>query len=379
MSDTTANGGKLHLPDLYIKGFGGIKELSISRLGRVTLFAGKNAVGKTTLLNAIQVYAARGEYSVLTNILRKREEIIDSEDEDGSKVLSPSWEALFYGRHITEETAVIVGSKENIHNQVTIRCVGSDHKGLEDEFPRYMLREGAQFVQVDFQNSKRHTPILYDVVGGVYTRGRNRAALQRHRRDRQSEITTELLGPELPSNEDMARFWDKVALTNKESRIVEALNLIFNGRVERVAMIGSEGGTRYGYARRAVVKKADESQPVPLKSLGDGATRLLGIALALANAQNGFLLIDEAENGIHHSIQRDFWTLVMKTAQTNNVQVLATTHSWDCIAGFGQSAADLPEVSSAHIRLDRDGDEVYAVEYLEEDLGVISEQRIETR
>ena len=52
----------LHLPSLSIKGFRGIDDLSISRLGRVTLLAGKNGVGKTTVLEACRVYAARGRY-----------------------------------------------------------------------------------------------------------------------------------------------------------------------------------------------------------------------------------------------------------------------------------------------------------------------------
>ena len=50
---------------------------------------------------------------------------------------------------------------------------------------------------------------------------------------------------------------------------------------------------------------------MPLRSLGDGAVRLFGVALALANSQGGFLLIDEAENGIHYSLQRDFWRMVL--------------------------------------------------------------------
>ena len=55
----------LHLPSLYIEGFRGIDKLSLPRLGRVTLLAGKNSVGKTTILDAIRVYAARGRYPAL--------------------------------------------------------------------------------------------------------------------------------------------------------------------------------------------------------------------------------------------------------------------------------------------------------------------------
>ena len=49
---------RLHLPDLSIAGFRGIEALTIERLGRVTLLAGKNSVGKTTVLDAVRVYAA---------------------------------------------------------------------------------------------------------------------------------------------------------------------------------------------------------------------------------------------------------------------------------------------------------------------------------
>ena len=50
----------LHLPSLVIKNFRGIDELTIPRLGRVTLLAGKNGVGKTTVLDAVRIWAARG-------------------------------------------------------------------------------------------------------------------------------------------------------------------------------------------------------------------------------------------------------------------------------------------------------------------------------
>lgn len=55
----------LFLPHLSIRGFRGITELVIPRLGRVTLLAGKNSVGKTTVLDAVRVYAAREVVGIL--------------------------------------------------------------------------------------------------------------------------------------------------------------------------------------------------------------------------------------------------------------------------------------------------------------------------
>ena len=192
-------------------------------------------------------------------------------------------------------------------------------------------------------------------------------------------IQCESLGPGLPSSPQLAGLWDKVALTDDESKAVKALNLIYSGSVERVAMIGDDIGPRSSVGRRPVVKLRGETRPVPLKSLGDGAVRLFGVALALANSKDGFLLIDEAENGIHHSIQRDFWTMILRAAHQNNVQVLATTHSWDCVAGFAMAATEIEEVDGALVRLEKKGDEIRAVEYPSYDLDVIAQQGIEVR
>ena len=56
---------KIHLDSLVVSGFRGIPHLEMPRLGRVTLLAGKNGVGKTSVLDAVRVYSARGRYGIL--------------------------------------------------------------------------------------------------------------------------------------------------------------------------------------------------------------------------------------------------------------------------------------------------------------------------
>src|SRR5207245_792380 len=83
-----------------------------------------------------------------------------------------------------------------------------------------------------------------------------------------------------------------------------------------------------------------------------------GIARALINAMDGFLLIEEAENGLHYSIQPDVWRLIFRVASRMNVQVLATTHSWDCIEAFQTAASEAgPEVGML-IRLRQKGGKI---------------------
>ena len=362
----------LHLPELLVRGFRGIENLTIPRLGRVTLFAGKNGVGKTTLLEAVQTYAARGRPPVLARILQNREELADTVDEDGDEILAPNWKSLFYGRHGSSDTSISIGPKtEDRQVRIQIDTFSREQQSLfpPDDF----LGEDIQSLRVEFQGINQEFPMLSDARSFRY---RRYFAAQS---DLPPEIRCESSGPSLLSNVDIARFWDTVALTDYETRAIQTLNLLFDERVDRVAIIGEDRRSRPPYGRRVVVKIEGQDRPVPLKSLGDGALRLFGIALALANSKDGFLVIDEAENGIHHSVQPNFWNMVLRTAHENNVQVFATTHSWDCVAGFAQAATDVEEVEGVLIRLERDGSRIRSVQYSEDDLKIAAEQGIEVR
>lgn len=356
MSAKRSNRTAPHLPSLSIKGFRGIADLSIPRLGRVTLIAGKNGIGKTTLLDAVRIYATHASFSVLQNILQKGEELTVIADEDGTEVYVPDFEALFYDRGTAFDSRISIGPCEK--QQLSIE------KGNDDDV----------LLVVKFQGTERkiHVDFLLHKYRSPYRRSRNDDSAHL------PEIRCVSLGPGLPSNGDMARFWDGVALTDDETRAIHALRLIYGDDVERIGLIGDER-SKYIRGRRALVKFKGQERPVPLKSLGDGAVRLCGVALALAHSRGGFLVIDEAENGVHHSVQRDFWRMVMKTAHENDVQVLATTHGWDCVAGFAQAATDLEEVEGMLIRLQREGDRMRAVEYSEKDVQIAAEQGIEVR
>ena len=369
MSTTAPVDTDLHLPDLHIKGFRGINDLKISRLGRVTLLAGKNGVGKTTVLDAVRVYAARGRYATLSRLLLNREEIVvGTDNEENREILVPSWLAMFHGRVDAADWEASIGPVTG--DQLTIHA--KIVPGPPDPFPELHFLDEVLLVQVSFQGSVQEFPTL----------DTERQLLQSSRFSGSKPppvVSCESLGPGLLSNRQLARYWDRVALTDEESRAVDALNLIYSNRVERVAMIGHTIGDSGIMGRSPVVKLCHENHTVPLKSLGDGAVRLFGVALALANGKDGFLLIDEAENGIHHSIQRDFWTMILKAAHQNNVQVLATTHSWDCVAGFAMAATEIEEVDGALVRLDRYDDRIRSVEYTEDDLRIAAKHGIEVR
>ncbi len=364
----------LRLESLTVRGFRGIQSLSIPRLGRVTLFAGKNGIGKTTILEAIQVYASRGHPGVIGKILRDRNELISTIDDDGNEISAPDLRALFFGRLNSSDSHFSIGPASE-SQELTIGAGINLWEGQPDEFDERTLESTQETaLHIEFQGQPRDVPMRFFL----------RPILQRRPFVAKSESTSspiqcESLGPSVLENDEIARLWDKVALTADENRALRALRMVYGEEVSGVAVVGDEGSYSRRGARRPIVRTMGHELPVPLRSLGDGATRIFSTAVALANSQDGFLIIDEAENGIHHSIQRDFWNMVIQTASENSAQVLATTHSWDCVVGFAQAAADIEDVEGVLIRLENGDGRIRAVEYSEANLRAAAEYGVEVR
>ena len=380
------NSDSLHLPDLTIAGFRGIDTLSIPRLGRVTLLTGKNSVGKTTVLDAVRVYAARGRYPSLYDLLWNRDEVFAGVDEDGDRVIAPDWRALFHNRDTSEDACISIGPG-NPSEQLVIKQIvsGDEQLGL---FGQAGEEDRLRELSAGYGGDQEMRPWIISIDAQPPFRVHRTPRGRRSRRVQQrlfeegeppTALSYEFLGPGLLENVNLAQLWDGVALTDDEDRAVGALQMVFGPEVERVAVVGVDASYRGRAGRKPVVKLTGRNEPVPLRSLGDGALRLFGVALALANSRDGFLLIDEAENGIHHTIQRDFWRMVLRTAHSNNVQVLATTHSSDCVRGFAQAAQEIKEVEGVLIRLSRQYEDLQAVEYPEEELAIAAAQGIEVR
>ena len=70
---------------------------------------------------------------------------------------------------------------------------------------------------------------------------------------------------------------------------------------------------------------------VPLPVMGAGMTHLARIILAAASVRHGVVLVDEIENGLHHSVLPDVWRVVGKAVEQFDLQMFATTHSFECI------------------------------------------------
>lgn len=386
----------LHLPSLTIKGFRGFKEMRLPEFGQVTLLAGKNSAGKTSVLEAARLFAAAGDPGVMVDMLDDREDILVREGEDGESIDIPDHGSLFFGYDEPETGDIIeIGFPES-KNTLRIELANFEPEDLKNAHPSLLpiiedegLRCLTIFSSLD-RKKVRKSPFFYskrklqiqpnDIYMGRFPRGLRRRLFGRFSKFEEKEkhralhIPCESLGPGLPSNEKITSWYESMELTSEGKRVLDILRFV----KPSVELLASQGGSRYD-GPRMMVKLKDVDFAVPLKSMGEGIVHLLGLAVVLINTKNGLLLIDEIENGIHYSLFPKLWEFVMQTAQENNVQVIAATHSWDCFKGFAQVAHEMKDVEGRVIRIERKGEETWAVPYSEEEAFIAARSDIEIR
>ena len=367
----------LPLPSLFIKGFRGVRELIIPELKRVTLFVGKNSVGKTSVIEAIQLYAEQGQFYFLSNILRKRGEIISTKDEDGYAVDVSNFNALFYGRESNDTLEVIIGTNDNLP-KLTIKRSSLSPKeasNWEDIFPNDVSIDENQVVEISFGTNAYKIPwnFMGNRIARRYSRTQERNAI-----NITSLIQYQSLGPQISNRDNLADLWDDIALTEHEELVTSAFSKVLGIQTERFAAVGNKVNRRFD-ERRILVKIRNKPSPIPLKSLGDGATKLFNVVLSMLNSKNGIFLIDEVENGMHYSIQEKFWELILHLANEFNVQVIATTHSFDCIQAISV-VTEFSEYSNVSlIRLENDEDQIYFTKFDHKEIVTAGKSRIEIR
>lgn len=363
---------RLHLTDLRIQGFRCFDDLTVNRLGRVNLIAGRNGSGKSSFLEAVQILAERGSRNSIYRILDSRNEF----REGVSEILGPyvlfDRDSIFHGRRFDLSNRAIIGSTDGTNEVViSIRATENPKKGLVELVEEIFPIGRITYLKVQCQGLIGYVP---------FTSMFKQQTIQLQIDEGEFELPIRIakLGPDVPSEEVVAKLWENVAITPKVDPAVEALGLISGRDVADVAVLGGRDPESRPIT---VVRMAGSNERVSLRSLGDGAVRGFGYAMALASGAGGIMLIDEVENGIHYTVLSEFWNMILRTAQDYDVQVFATTHSWDCIEGFTRASLENDDVDCAMFRLGktRITKKLRAVEYTTDKLVTATRHGIEVR
>ncbi|MBM4038359.1 MAG: ATPase [Planctomycetes bacterium] len=358
----------------HVANFRCFRSLDVGDLQRINLVAGMNNVGKTALLEALFLHcgAYNPELAMRVNVLRG---IVSTKIElpEGFERL---WSSLFAGFDLGGQVELVGEDIEHGRRVLRLRVVRAPEQFTE--IGQLIEPELAQAPGAHVSAARRlELALEYDNGGGQVGKCSMVADLKGiHLRPAPPPppFRAVFLAARgvIPTAEDAQRF-SKMELVGKQDVVCGALRVI-EPRLRRLAVVVSGD-------MPIIHGDVGLNRLVPLSVMGDGMGRLAGLVVAIGDAQDGVVLVDEIENGLHHSILPNVWRVVAEAARQFNVQVFATTHSYECIAAAHKAfAEDLPYQDEFRLhRLDRVKDETVAVTYDRETLAAAIEMGWEVR
>lgn len=376
------------LKSLTIKNFRTLEDFQVEKLGRVNLIVGKNNSGKSSVLEALRIFAGNAHQELLEQIAQSHDEkcFFEKGLNDNSEVSLP-YEDLFTGRKFPiDEKPIIIGEQENTQALKIFHVYGleKEYRATDSETGKQEIIKKLEWV-TSLPNQKLGEGLLITKNGEATTLDFNIISPEFRRFVSIGQrLPCSFIPTQLVSTNELANDWDNIALTKKEETVMQAMKIILPD-IEDITFVNDLPTIGRKSSRRiAKIKIKDSSRPVPLSSLGDGMTRILQIALKSVTAKGGFLLIDEFENGLHYSIQEKVWSFLFDLSKTLDIQIFATTHSWDCIESFAKVAIEKQDIDGLLFRVGQsvrnsDKGRVIATIFEKEQLFSITQSDVEVR
>ena len=343
---------------IKIKNLRAITELEVDNLGQVNLFVGQNNCGKTTFLESIFLLIGATNPILPVNINAFRGLGVHSND---------VWPTYFHNFDHSTSIEIIGQLRDRDSEQKLLirpkyketrvsQPVSSAKSSFAGDSKPSIELEG---LELQYSDSQHQEPI----VSRIFLRDKqliSEGAKERPVRGIYVSPLTEF---------DWKNRFDAIQAKKRIPDLISAITKIEPSisdlRLNAVGLLVGDIGL---------------ANLIPVSLMGGGTARFLSIAMAMLDSQNGVVLIDEIDNGLHYSAQAMIWKAVFAWAEEFNVQVFAATHSNESVKAFSNIVdSTLLKTETKLFRIERKDEKFRAVEYTKGLLAESLESKWEVR
>ncbi len=289
------------IKNIEIKNFKCFDNFKAEGFGRVNLIGGKNNVGKTAFMEAVYVNVHSDNVQTLLYSLLRIKAFRDTLDilddmNKGKEVFSK--DAIEFSNHIY--------TKSNI-NKMLYEI--KEENGIKE----YIFQFKNQNIKVninDFSFSLQYV----ENIRFMDNLGLNKS--------------------------DLKKAFIAVQIRDKEEIVYKYIN-DFDKDVLNFKIIGGD----------IPQCKTVDGVYRDLNQFGDGLKHFISIICSLYECSEGYLFIDEIDNGVHYTKLDLLWKVILTISKEQNVQIFATTHSAECIESYVRVAQKINQYDITYIKL----------------------------
>lgn len=322
----------IHIENLKIEQFRGIRQLSVPHLNHINLIVGDNNCGKTSFLEALLLLRDPGDFTNTLRIARMR----DSLAMYGGISAYESLLTLFPHSSNEEETARMLSLQARCRGEDVLYTLEGNVKTImldleeQNRIPRYSMR--------NFRKFKDSIPSECQAFQGnlLVRTGNNQEKAEISFHEYSTVSGLGITNRHLLNTVYLAPFdhlrggnFSRILTNDPYKELCVQILQLFDPGITDLLMLKNENTNR-----PIECVKHKELGIMPLSSYGDGIKKVLSIASGIARAVNGVLLIDEVETAIHSRYFEDIFRFIASACRKFDVQVFITSHSIEAIDGF---------------------------------------------
>lgn len=342
---------------LTINNFRGIRTSKVEDLSQINLFFGKNNCGKSSVLEAIFLITGQSNPTLPFSVNTLR---------DYRRISESDLTLNFYNQ---QDGIIRITAEGDLPRSLEISTFHSQNSNislsdLEDSVNQQIPGTYGLNLKYRLGNKIFSSRCLIPIKEG------EQAKIEIDNNYKES-IFSEYL-PASYLQVSVAKQYEQIVADKQEKTIVDILRSI-EPKIQDMHLVGNQLFVDLGMERR-----------LPINVLGDGIRKLLSIILCMFRCRNGVLLIDEIDNGFHHSVMPQLWKAVFMSAAINNTQVFVTTHNIESMKKMIEMLHE-PEnnnyqtMLSAYKLIKDNTDKVTSIKYQFEQMDYSIKQEMEIR
>lgn len=309
---------------LAVEKFRGINNLKIDNLNQINLFVGDNNCGKTSIMEAVQLFRTSELMGNIYTIARQRESISWM----NANSLYENFICMF--PHDGSDLEIGVSGVCN-GEDVAFSIKGEENQILIDvkEMDKFFVRENMDWLVAEQKTDEFSGTIFYKY--GDFSKKEHMKI------NRLTGISgtpaSEKDGFKIifvsPFEHLRGNVISQIVKSDDYKDICLKALQLFDADIEDMMIFRSDISNR-----PVEYLKHRKLGNMPLSTFGDGIKKVLVLSNAIARAAGGILLIDEIETAIHKKYYDDIFKFVTKACKSFNVQLFITTHSLEAIDGI---------------------------------------------
>lgn len=282
------------LTDIEIKEFKCFKDFKASGFKRVNLIGGKNNVGKTAFMEACYINAHSVNINAMATVIH------------AIKFMRENINILFKG----SDSIKILDSTKTYSSKSNLREIYFSITE-KDAIKEYLFSINKESVPI---NAKEFSLILEHIYNIKFI-------------DNFGWSDDQLTGA-----------FKSVQKQDQEHTLSELVKE-FDSSIENFKVIGDKPQCKTNGEYRDITE------------FGDGLKHYISIICALYACENGYLFIDEIDNGIYYDQLDRLWEIIFTLSEKTNCQIFATTHSKEMLESFARVAKKLDEQNISYTLL----------------------------